>query len=124
MANKFPGTCTCGARVPANMGQVSKINGKWQVTCRECASDWNVYVDRHLGETCYFVGRSRWQTCYSSTYHVGVECYTKAEVAETLAWARTLTAEQAEAEKRHTDTWGRFEMACDRGEFGAEWGNY
>ena len=86
-------------------------------------TDWIIYVDRHLGETCYFVGRESWQVSgMTYTYHVGGECYSKKEANDTLEWAKTLTEEQAEAKKHGTDTWGRFEMACERGAYGPEWG--
>ena len=72
--------------------------------------DWTIYTDRHLGEYVYFVGRSSWQTCLCQTYHVSGENYTKKEANATLEWAKTLTPEEAEAKRRCTDTWGRFEL--------------
>ena len=77
-------------------------------------NDWTVYEDRHMGAMTYFVGRSSWQTSTSYTYHVSGELFSKKEVAQALAWANTLTPEQAEAAKTGTDTWGRFETWCDK----------
>lgn len=76
-------------------------------------TDWRIYEDRHMGEMTYFVGRSSWQTSTSYTYQVSGELFSKREARQALAWAQTLTVEQAEAEKRGIDTWGRFEAACE-----------
>jgi hypothetical protein len=76
-------------------------------------TDWTIYEDRHMGEMTYFVGRSSWQTATSYTYHVSGELFSRREANQALAWARTLTVEEAEANKRGTDTWGRFEAYCD-----------
>lgn len=124
MTNKFPGKCACGSSVSAASGHVAKLNGKWLVTCAACVApkdDWRVYADRHLGQMVYFVGKSSWNNCYSMTDHVGGECFSKAEAAALLKKARTLSATEAEAHRHMTSTDGRFEMACDRGEFGAAW---
>ena len=124
MTNKFAGKCGCGSIVQAGFGQVAKISGKWAVTCAACLApqdDWRVYADRHMGQTVYFVGKSSWNDCYSMTHHVGGECFTKAEAAALLKTARALSPAQAEANRLMTNTDGRFEMACARGEFGASW---
>lgn len=76
-------------------------------------SDWRIYEDRHMGEMTFFVGRACWQTATSYTYHVSDECFSRREAEQALTWARTLTTEQADAAKRGTDTWGRFEAACE-----------
>ena len=124
MTNKFSGKCACGSSVPASTGHVAKVSGKWVVTCAACVApqdDWRVYTDRHNGQVVYFVGKRAWNACYSMTDHVGGECFTKAEAAAMLKAARALTPAQADAHRHSTNTDGRFEMACARGEFGAAW---
>ena len=36
MANKFPGRCKCGNAVDTAAGTVSKVHGRWVVTCAAC----------------------------------------------------------------------------------------
>ena len=38
MINKYPGTCSCGARVATGEGEARKAGDKWNVVCADCAS--------------------------------------------------------------------------------------
>lgn len=37
MTNKYSGSCgKCGTYVPARTGQLSRVGGRWQITCVDC----------------------------------------------------------------------------------------
>lgn len=37
MKNRYPGKCSCGAFVDEGEGTVNKADGRWQITCDDCA---------------------------------------------------------------------------------------
>lgn len=38
MINRYPGNCSCGARVEAGAGEAVKVDGRWSVLCAGCNS--------------------------------------------------------------------------------------
>ncbi len=63
MANKYPGTCKCGARVARGAGDCRKVDGRWVVVCGDCdtgdGSSVRVNTVRFGNQTFYRNARGR-----------------------------------------------------------------